>query len=38
MLAEKCVELLDKKLGECGLNITDDIVGITTDGAYNLII
>jgi len=33
MLAEKCIELLDKKFCEFGLNMTDDIVGITTDGA-----
>ena len=33
MPAEKCIELLDKKLAEFELNLSDDIVSICTDGA-----
>ena len=33
MPAEKCVELLQQKLSDFGLNLTEDIVCISTDGA-----
>jgi hypothetical protein len=33
MPAEKCVELLEKKLSAFGLSLKDDIVAICTDGA-----
>ena len=33
MPAEKCIELLDEKLAEFELNLSDDIVSICTDGA-----
>lgn len=33
MPAEKCVDLIESKLNEFGLTLTDDIVSICTDGA-----
>ena len=31
--AEHCVNLVEERLKSCKLNITDDIIGIITDGA-----
>jgi len=33
MPAKKCIELLEQKLAQFGLDLTDDIVCICTDGA-----